>query len=228
MATQISSSQGSGTLTVVEVLEGAFNFPRPSRENTLRLRLRLSNNQSPDEIEREASEALEKLLNDLGKALEKNSEDLGVFLKSLVPRREEFSTDGAYEQALQNFKNAMPILRAMMQEQSAFTTELLDKVKAYLIESWKMLCNGASDEDMRVFREKHREEACRQFEDRAREIKEKMKLEATKVSGTAGSHGQYLQRQHSQGQHPRDDGPWKGTPMDDTPHNTSRDKYQGH
>ena len=33
-------------------------------------------------------------------ALEKNSEDLGVFLKSLVPRREEFSTDGAYEQAL--------------------------------------------------------------------------------------------------------------------------------
>ena len=105
-----------------------------------------------------------------------------------------------------------------------------------------MLCNGASDDDMRVFREKHRVEACRQFEDRAREIKEKMKLEAKKVSGTAGSHGQYLQQQHSQGQHPRyfapadviqgdntprDDGPWKGTPMDDTPHDTSRDNYQG-
>ena len=105
-----------------------------------------------------------------------------------------------------------------------------------------MLCNGASDDDMRVFREKHREEACRQFEDRAREIKEKMKLEAEKVSGTAGSQGQYLQRQHSQGQHPRyfapaddiqddntprEDGPWKGTPMDDTPHDTIRDNTQG-
>ena len=65
MATQNSSSQGSSTLTVVKVLEGAFNFPRPTRENTLRLRLRLSTAQSPDEIEKEASEALDKLLNDL-------------------------------------------------------------------------------------------------------------------------------------------------------------------
>jgi len=206
------ATQGSSTLTVVQVLEGAFNFPRPTRENTLRLRLRLGSAQSPDEIERKASEALEKLLNDLEKALEKNSEDLGAFLKSLVPRREEFSTDGAYEQALQKFKNAMPILRTMMQEQSAFTTELLDKVKAYLIESWRMLCDGASDDDMKAFREKHREEACNQFEERAKEIKEKMRLEAENVSGTAGSHGQYLQRQPSQGQHPRD-----SMDMDDTP-----------
>ena len=69
MATQNSSSQGSSTLTVVEVLEGAFNFPRPSRENTLRLRLRQGSNQNPDEIEREASEALEKLLNNLEKVV---------------------------------------------------------------------------------------------------------------------------------------------------------------
>ena len=33
------------------------------------------------------------------------------------------------KQALQNFKNAMPILRMMMKEQAAFTTELLDKVR---------------------------------------------------------------------------------------------------
>jgi len=165
MATQNSSTQGSRTLTVVEVLEGAFNFPQP----TLRLR-----RQSPDEIERKANETLEQLLNNLEKALDKNSEDLRAFLKSLVPKREEFSTDEAYEQALQDFKSAMPTLQLMMQEQSVFTAELLDKVKAYLIESWKMMCDGASDDDMRIFRKKHREEACNQFDDRAKEIKEKM------------------------------------------------------
>ena len=63
------ATQGSSTLTVVEVLEGAFNFPRPTRENTLRLRLRLGSMQSPEEIEREASDALDKLLNDLEKVV---------------------------------------------------------------------------------------------------------------------------------------------------------------
>ena len=105
-----------------------------------------------------------------------------------------------------------------------------------------MLCDGASDDDMRVFREKHRQEACRQFEDRAKETKEKMKLEAEKVSGAVGSHDQYLQRQHSQGQHhryfsprddthgnntPRDSTPWKGTPMDDSPQDTTREPTHG-
>ena len=64
-----------------------------------------------------------------------------------------------------------------------------------------MLCNGASEDDMKIFRENHRKEACNQFEDRAKEIKEKMRLEADKVSGTSNSHG--FQRQPSQDQHPR-------------------------
>ena len=72
MATQNGSTQRSSTLTVVEVLEGAFNFPRTTREHTLRLRSR-STAQSPEEIEREASEALEKLLNDLEKVVNVHS-----------------------------------------------------------------------------------------------------------------------------------------------------------
>ena len=67
MATRDSPDQGNSTSTVLDAVEGAFNFPRPSRRNTLRLRLRPDAVQTPEQIEREASEALETLLKDLEK-----------------------------------------------------------------------------------------------------------------------------------------------------------------
>ena len=66
-----------------------------------------------------------------------------------------------------------------------------------------MLRGGASDDEMRKFREKHRREACKQFEDQAKEIKEKMRREAERVTGTAQPNGQCNQQKNSDGERPR-------------------------
>ena len=63
MASRCSTASQSSTATILENLENAFSQP------TLRLRLRNQGESSPEEIEREATAALEKLLKELEQVL---------------------------------------------------------------------------------------------------------------------------------------------------------------
>merc|ERR1719331_564357 len=178
------------TATILESLEDAY--PQP----TLRLRLQnQTGEKSSEEIEREATEALEKLLKELEQALDGNSETPRAFLKSLVPEKGD-KTDEEHQQALDNFsRRAMPVLRELMQEQSSITAELLERVKCYLVKSWKMMLAGSTEEEMKEFRKKQRKEASQHFDKRVADLKEKMKEQAIEFS----SDGQQINGQQING-----------------------------
>ena len=208
------------TAAILENLEDAY--PQP----TLRLRLQNQGEMSSEEIERGATEALEKLLKELEQVNTRTSK--GIIMKfSTGSRWKLWNTEGLseepgawegwedrwgawagdsvtateklillYRQALDNFRRAMPVLREMMQEQSNITADLLErvssidsvqngiglwffeKVKCYLIESWKMMRAGSSEEEMKKFRRKQRKEASEHFDKRVADLKDRMREKA--------------------------------------------------
>ena len=57
-----------------------------------------------------------------------------------------------------------------------------EKVKCYLVESWKMMLAGSTEEEMKEFRKKQRKEASQHFDKRVADLKEKMKEKAIEFS----------------------------------------------
>jgi len=171
MATNNASGQGSTTLTVLERVEGTFTFP------TLRLHHRPDPVQTPVNIE-----GIDTMLKSLEEALKQNSEELRAFLKSLVPKRENSPTEGAYTEALENFGRVMPVLLEMLEDHSSLIVGLLDTVEKYLMEAWNLRSNGASEEEIKKFREDKRKEAADKFGAGNKNLQEQIKKFASGAS----------------------------------------------
>eukprot|EP00092_Neocalanus_flemingeri_P001524 GFUD01001626.1.p1 GENE.GFUD01001626.1~~GFUD01001626.1.p1 ORF type:complete len:219 (-),score=69.58 GFUD01001626.1:240-896(-) len=180
----------------------ASNIPSPSVTETV---VRNAEDRHPTlrlkgkDYVKKCEEANNRILEEIKKAMDANLDELKTFVKSKKPTPEK-KTDEEYKREMEKFKHDLTIISGLLKEQGIFNKELMNNVTDYLLETWQMRQKGATEEEMKSFKEVKRRENCAIYEKKAQDLRKRLEqqLQQQPAQHPGQQSGQHLGQQSIQ------------------------------